>query len=170
MTEERRNGEETFKYEVVKSPMEHAEMPRMEWWEEWGKGKWGSWCKIWRVPLQQTLSPSSTPSALQISMRSFCHPPPPPTLQMSVRVLAAHPSKWTCEDFVTHPHLPPPIPSKWVQGIIAGHPFHLNQWAGTSSSTTMVAPPKHHPLPPHPLSKWVQQVFAAYSSRSSQLN
>jgi len=32
-----RNGEETFKYEVVKSPMEHAEMPRMEWWEEWGK-------------------------------------------------------------------------------------------------------------------------------------
>jgi hypothetical protein len=31
MTEERRNGEETFKYEVVKSPMEYAEMLRMEW-------------------------------------------------------------------------------------------------------------------------------------------
>ena len=30
-TEERRNGEETFKYEVVKSLMEHAKMPRMEW-------------------------------------------------------------------------------------------------------------------------------------------
>jgi hypothetical protein len=29
MTEEGRNGEETFKYKVVKSPMEHAEMPRM---------------------------------------------------------------------------------------------------------------------------------------------
>ena len=31
MTEERRNREETFKYEVVKSPMEHAEIPRIEW-------------------------------------------------------------------------------------------------------------------------------------------
>jgi len=30
-TEERRNGEETFKYKVVKSLMEHAKMPRMEW-------------------------------------------------------------------------------------------------------------------------------------------
>jgi len=36
-TEERRNGEETFKYEVVKSLMEHAKMPRMEWGAEWGK-------------------------------------------------------------------------------------------------------------------------------------
>ena len=58
MAEERRNGEETFKYEVVKSLMEHAKMPRMEWWEEWGKGKWGLRCKIWRVPLQQLESQS----------------------------------------------------------------------------------------------------------------